>query len=125
MMDAMNLQTMPYQSIDLAKKMETLSHQLDAKKLTAEDTSGIEKACTDMESLFIFYLLKEMRATIPKTGFISGGRGEEIYTAMLDSQLAKELAAERGIGLSPLLFESLARKETNTNGGIEKNNKKA
>jgi len=124
MMDAMNLQTMPYQSIDLAKKMETLSHQLDAKKLTAEDTSGIEKACTDMESLFIFYLLKEVRATIPKTGFISGGRGEEIYTAMLDSQLAKELAAERGIGLSPLLFESLARKGTDTDGAIEKKNNK-
>ena len=123
-MDALNLQTMPYQSMDLAKKMETLSHQMDAKKLTADNPSEIEKACDDMESLFIFYMLKEMRATIPKTGFISGGKGEEIYTAMLDSQLAKELAAERGIGLSPLLSESLLRKETNTDGEIEKNRKK-
>jgi hypothetical protein len=120
MMDAMNLQTMPYQSMDLAKKVEALSHQVDSKKLETEDPSEVEKACTDMESLFIFYLLKEMRATIPKDGYLSGGKGEEIYTSMLDSQLAKELAAERGIGLSPLLSESLARKENNASSTIEK-----
>jgi len=121
MMDAMNLETMPYQSMGLAKKMEALSHQMDSKKLTNEDDpSGVEKACTDMEALFVFYLLKEMRATVPKDGYLSGGKGEEIYTSMLDSQLAKELAAERGIGLSPLLKESLTRKENNAAGTIEK-----
>jgi peptidoglycan hydrolase FlgJ len=120
MMDAMNLQTMPYQSMGLTKKMEALSHQVDSKKLETEDPSGVEKACTDMEALFIFYLLKEMRATVPKDGYLGGGKGEEIYTSMLDSQLAKELAAERGIGLSPLLSESLTRKENNAAGTIEK-----
>ena len=110
MMDALNLQTMPYQSMDLARKMETISHQVDGKKPAADSPAEIDKACEDMESLFIFYLLKEMRATIPKDGFLSGGKGEEIYTSMLDSQLAKELAAERGIGLSPLLSESLYEK---------------
>ncbi|OQY45224.1 MAG: hypothetical protein B6240_09105 [Desulfobacteraceae bacterium 4572_87] len=119
MMDAMNPMTMSYQSLDLAKKMEALSHQVDSKKVISEDPSGIDKACTDMESLFISYLLKEMRATIPKDGFLSGGKGEEIYTSMLDSQLAKELAAERGIGLSPLLHESLSNKE-NMDGAINK-----
>jgi flagellar protein FlgJ len=120
-MDPLNLQTMPYQSMDLAKKMETLSRQVDGKKIAADDPSEIKKASEDMESLFIFYLLKEMRATIPKTGFISGGKGEEIYTSMLDSQLAKELAAERGIGLSPLLSKSLMGKENSTDGANEKN----
>ena len=125
MMDALNLQTMPYQSMDLAKKVEALSNQMDSKKLETEDPSGVEKACTDMESLFIFYLLKEMRATVPKDGYLGGGKGEEIYTSMLDSQLAKELAAERGIGLSPLLSESLTRKENNAAGTIEKKQKKS
>jgi flagellar protein FlgJ len=120
MMDDMNLATMPYQSMDLAKKMEAISHRVDSKRITAEDPSEIEKACTDMESLFISYLLKEMRATIPKDGFIGKGKGEEIYTSMLDSQLAKELAAERGIGLSPLLHEGMLRKENNVDGEIEK-----
>jgi peptidoglycan hydrolase FlgJ len=125
MVDDMNLATMPYQSMDLAKKMEALSHRVDSKKITAEDSSEIDKACTDMESLFIFYLLKEMRATIPKDGFVGRGKGEEIYTSMLDSQLAKELAAERGIGLSPLLHESLRRKENNVDDTVEKNQEKS
>lgn len=125
MMNVMSPQTMPYQSMDLTKKMEALSHRVDEKKITAQDTSEIEKACTDMESLFISYLLKEMRATIPKDGFVGKGKGEEIYTSMLDSQLAKELAAERGIGLSPLLQEGLLRKENNVDGGIEKNEEKS
>ena len=123
MMDAMNLPAMPYQSIDLANRMENISRQVDAGKQSGDnnDDSGIKKACAEMESLFIFYLLKEMRATIPKDGLISGGQGEEIYTSMLDSQLAKELAAERGIGLSPLLLESLGRKESFAHGSNEKN----
>ena len=123
-MDALKLQTMPYQSMDLAGKMETLSRQAEARKLTSDNPAEVEKACEDMESLFISYLLKEMRATVPKSGFINGGKGEEIYTSMLDSQLAKELASGRGIGLSQMLSESLLRKETDTDGTIEKNEKK-
>jgi flagellar protein FlgJ len=70
----------------------------------------LRKACSDLESLFISYLLKEMRATIPKSGFISGGRAEEIYTSMLDSELAKELSSKGGIGLSSVLLHQLERK---------------
>ena len=109
-MDPLNLQTMHYQSTGLEKKIENLSHPSGSKKMASEDSSGVKKACADMEALFISYLLKEMRATVPKTGYLDGGKGEEIYTSMLDSQLAKEMAAERGIGLSPLFYESLAVK---------------
>ncbi len=54
-----------------------------------------------------------MRATVPKTGYLDGGKSEEIYTSMLDARLSKELAAERGIGLAPMLYENLS-------GGTEK-----
>ena len=71
------------------------------------DAAQLEKACAEFESLFIFHLLKEMRSTIPKTGLLTGGRGEEIYTSMFDAQVARELASERGIGLATLLRERL------------------
>lgn len=71
------------------------------------DAVQLEKACAEFESLFIFHLLKEMRSTIPKTGLLTGGRGEEIYTSMFDAQVARELASERGIGLATLLRERL------------------
>lgn len=109
-MDPLGFKTLPYQSTDLEKKIEDLSHRGESKKLTTDDSAQVKKACSDMESLFIFYLLKEMRATVPKTGYMDGGKGEEVYTSMLDSQLAKEMAVERGIGLSQLLYENLARR---------------
>lgn len=75
-----------------------------------KEAQKLRRACSELESLFIFHLFKEMRATIPKTGFLSGGKGEELYTSMLDAQVAREMAAERGMGLSRLLMERLEGK---------------
>ena len=67
----------------------------------------LQAACRDMESLFLSYLLKEMRATIDKSGFISGGKAEEIFTSMLDVELSKKMSPAGGIGLSSILLKQL------------------
>jgi flagellar protein FlgJ len=67
----------------------------------------LRAACTEMESLFVNYLVKELRATIDKSGFISGGRAEEIFTSMLDVELSRKISAAGGIGLSAVLLEQL------------------
>jgi flagellar protein FlgJ len=68
----------------------------------------LQDACREMESLFLSYLLKEMRATVNKSGFISGGKAEEIFTSLLDVELSKKMSAAGGIGLSPLLLKQLS-----------------
>lgn len=73
------------------------------------DQQRLNKACSAFESLFIHYMLKEMRATVNKSGLMDGGQGEEIYTSMLDARLAENLAERGGIGLASILmrqFES-------------------
>jgi len=70
-------------------------------------SSRLKEACSELESLFIYYLMKEMRATVPKSGFIGGGRAEEMYTSILDLQLSKKIASEREIGISSALLEQL------------------
>jgi flagellar protein FlgJ len=81
------------------------------KKLIAERAAPeLHSACREMESLFINYLLKEMRATVHKSGFISGGQAEEIFTSMLDVELSRKTSAAGGIGLSSLLLEQLGGK---------------
>ena len=77
-----------------------------------KDPSRLKEVCRELESLFIGHLLKEMRATVNKSGFLSGGRAEELYTSMLDGQLAKELSAKGGIGLVKLLLDDLESKPT-------------
>ncbi len=51
--------------------------------------------------------MKEMRATVPKSGLIGGGKAEEMYTSMLDLQMSKKIASEREIGISSALLEQL------------------
>ncbi len=98
--------SVPLQSVN---KIDRVQNSLESGKasFSGKSDAQIKEACFELESLFINYLLKEMRATIPKSGFISGGKAEEIYTSMLDSQLAKEMASRGGIGLSSLLCDQL------------------
>jgi len=76
---------------------------------SGKDDPKLQAACKEMESLFINYLIQQMRATIDKSGFISGGRGEEIFTSMLDVELARKMSDAGGIGLSSMLLEQLGR----------------
>jgi len=48
-----------------------------------------------------------MRATVNKSGFISGGKAEEIFTSMLDVELSKKMSSAGGIGLSSILLKQL------------------
>jgi flagellar protein FlgJ len=111
MPDLMSVQTIPWQTINTTNKIEHVRSTLESQKARSSVKSDrqLEKACSELESLFIYYLLKEMRATVPKSGFISGGRAEDIYTSMLDSQLAKDLSSKGGIGLSFLVRNQLSR----------------
>ena len=118
-----SLPSIPFETIDMTGRMEKVQRNLKSETLShsGENSPQLKKACAELESLFIFYLLKEMRATIPKTGLINGGRAEEIYTSMLDSQISKEMASQRGIGFSSLILDRLENRPVNVK---EKNIKK-
>ena len=75
---------------------------------SANDSELVE-TCRQMESIFIHHLFKEMRATIQRSGFISGGRAEEIYTSMMDAEMAAKLSERGGIGLADILLHQLGK----------------
>ena len=101
--------TMPWKTMDLTHKIERIQGSFKCEKPSSAEKNSLQlgEACRELESLFVYYLLKEMRATIPKSGFINGGKVEEIYTSMMDARLAEELSDKGGIGLSPILLEQL------------------
>ena len=123
MSDFLSLPAIPYETMDVTGKMERMQQSLKSGKLSqsVENAPKLKEACAEFESLFISYLLKEMRATIPKNGLISGGRAEEIYTSMLDTEISKEMASQRGIGLSSLFLDRL---ESRPGDIVGKNTKK-
>lgn len=110
MSEPMSTPQIPWQSTNLTNQLEKLHQSADRDRPVGEKDTHLKNACAEFESLFIFHLLKEMRATVPKSGFIGGGRAEEIYTSMLDSQLAKEVSSKGGIGLSSVLLDQLRGK---------------
>jgi flagellar protein FlgJ len=83
--------------------MEPKLRQINASKTTDSQSSKISEVCKEFESLFLNYLLKEMRTTIPKSGLWEGGQTEQIYTSMFDENLSRELAQHGGIGLAQII----------------------
>ena len=78
--------------------------------LTGKDTIITGFVIFFFDLFFIYYLIKEMRATIPKSDFLGGGKAHEMYTSMLDTHLSRELADKGGIGMSSLLMDRLSAK---------------
>lgn len=81
------------------------SQQTSGKTLNDEQ---LEKTCKDFESLFVSYMMQQMRQTIPEDGIISRSQGEKIYTGMLDNEIAKTVSHNQGIGLARVMYEQMA-----------------
>lgn len=71
------------------------------------DPEKLKEACSELESLFIYYLLREMRASVPKSGLMGDGKTEETYTSMMDLELSREIAQTKGIGIASAIYEKL------------------
>lgn len=94
-----------YQNQRIGAHLKTIkSHTAD------KDDPRLHAACAEMESLFLSHLLKEMRATVEKSGFMDGGQAEEIFTSLLDVELSKKMSAAGGIGLASILLKQLSGK---------------
>ena len=81
-----------------------------APKSTAavtEDERQAKDACKEFEALFINMMLKELRATVNKSGLMDGGKAEELYTSLMDTQMSREMAAQGGIGLAEMLYRQM------------------
>jgi flagellar protein FlgJ len=68
----------------------------------------LKKACSDFESVLIYYMFKNMRQSIPKSGYLKQSPGKDTYSMMFDQKIAEELANKgKGAGLQNTLFEQL------------------
>lgn len=76
-------------------------------KSDAAERERLRKACQDFESIFLAYLLKAMRATVPRGGVFGDSRAEEYFTSLLDERLAEEMARRGGVGLAEILYRDL------------------
>jgi flagellar protein FlgJ len=85
------------------------SRALDALKRDAarDPRAAVKQAAQQFEALFMQMVLKSMRDATPKSGLLDSS-ANEMYTGMLDQQLAGKIAAS-GTGLADLIARQLTR----------------
>lgn len=75
-----------------------------------EQDKKLKKTCSDFESLLVYQLLKNMRQTIPKSGFMGSSHAQGTYEMMLDQKIADDLAKKgKGVGLQKMLYDQITR----------------
>ncbi|MCX8123283.1 MAG: rod-binding protein [Spirochaetes bacterium] len=67
--------------------------------------------CIEMESLFVYQMLKEMRKTLHKENdLLYGGMAQEIFEDMLYNEYALQMSKTANFGLAKTLYEQLSSK---------------
>lgn len=71
----------------------------------------LKGAVKDLEALFFYEILKEMRQST-QGGFLGKGMGNDIFGSLFDMEIAK-LFSERGLGLGEIILKQVTGREEN------------
>jgi flagellar protein FlgJ len=89
--------------------------ELQAKKAENAGKSDymkqLQKVSRDFESIFLTYMLKQMRKTVPDDPLLGNSNAKDIFYEMYDESLSNELARAGGIGLGAMMYKQLAAAE--------------
>ena len=90
-----------------------LLNNIHSTKATAQNDplqrqEELKKACQDFESIFVNYMMKQMRQSVTKDGIVGTSQAEEMYTSMLDNEVAKNISKARGIGLAAIIYRQMS-----------------
>lgn len=92
-----------------------------SKRVPVIDRSKVDpeilRAAEGMEALFLDYMLKVMRDTIPKNDMDLESPATSIYRSMLDSQYAEKAAHLGGVGLAEPIIDYLQSRSYNGRQG--------
>jgi len=88
---------------------EQLSGTRNAKQSKAKPDEKLQKAAQEFEALFVGYLLKSMRKSIPESNLFGNGISGNMYQGMFDEKIAEAVSGKGGIGLADNLIEYLQK----------------
>jgi Rod binding domain-containing protein len=78
----------------------------------------IVQAAEGMETMFLDYMMKVMRQTVPKNEMDMENPATEIYQGMLDSEYAEKAAHAGGVGLSDTIIAYMDPKSYTVNSNV-------
>lgn len=97
---------------DAINQLSLVNDSQAAKRVSPDEIrqkeGQLKKACQDFESIFVNYMMKQMRQTVTKSSVMGTSQAEKLYTSMLDNEIAKNVSQARGIGLASILYEQMS-----------------
>ncbi len=73
------------------------------------------EAARGFEAIFMQFMLKTMRAAVPKGGLFEESFAGGMYEEMHDTELSQQLVADgKGLGLAEMLYQDLTRQRHGT-----------
>lgn len=100
--------------------MLSMTNKLQQAELQAKKTENttqsdymkqLQKVSRDFESIFLTYMLKQMRKTVPDDPIMGNSNAKDIFYEMYDESLSNELARAGGIGLGAMIYKQLSAAE--------------
>jgi len=88
------------------QQLRRVDNSADLSNPDASKTQ-LKAVVKELEALFIYELLKEMRQTTQR-GFLGKGLGNDIYSSLFDMEVAR-LLADRGLGLGKMILKQMDR----------------
>ncbi len=82
---------------------------LNRQKSATEELEKLKGAAQSFEALYVYTLLKEMRKTVPESGYLKSGVGHGIYQSMYDEAIAEQIAKTGSVGLAKSLVDRYLR----------------
>jgi flagellar protein FlgJ len=83
---------------------------LPVGKAKDSEDKKLRKACADFEAFFVYYMLKTMRETVPKSNFLGNSAGTDTYNMMMDQRIAESVANRgNGLGMKKMILDQMSK----------------
>ncbi|MFH1019409.1 MAG: rod-binding protein [Pseudomonadota bacterium] len=69
----------------------------------------LREACAGFEALMLKQILTLARQSVPKSGLLDGGYGEEMFQSIHDDQLTQKMAGSKSLGFGDMLYRQLSQ----------------
>lgn len=91
-------------------KIDNITNKLSiiTKQESGSDDAKLKKACRDFESMLIHQMLKEMRKSVPETDFFGSDKSEQIFTEMIDQEMANSIADTGSMQIAKILYSQFS-----------------
>ena len=102
---------------------DVYSLRLIEREKNLDSEENLKKVCSQFEAIFLSYLFRQMKKTIPESGFLKEEFSSKIYEEEFYDTLAEKVAEAGGLGLAKILFNQLKNRIKEKSGGENGGNK--